>query len=414
MPFLHCPVVKPTFTIIIQAAGGEESNPRFAEDPMAVEAITSSASPTGVTGAIRSAANATGTSFDYLLATAQIESGLRPAIKAPNSTATGLFQFIDQTWLGTMKESGTALGYGNYADAISRTRSGRYVVRDPAIRTQILNLRKDPTANALLAGAFTQSNSDRLTARLGRAPTEGELYIAHFLGAGGAAKLITAAANQPNAKAASLFPRGAAANRAIFYGQGGQARSAGQVYGALVGKLDAARPPTTATRMARALEATSMTAAAPVKTAAVVAEAAAATATATPTSATPNSTTVTRAPDAARVTMVRTVPVQAYSAVSRTQVRIEPLAAIDAALKPESSVPSTPDAPVRAASAPDSGRAMFHGLYRDEESPAVSALVSELWGTRAAPAAVDADSATPAFARPATPPANSRARAARS
>ena len=59
-----------------------------------------------VTGAIRQAAQATGTSFQYLLATAQVESGLNPQAGAATSSARGLFQFIDQTWLATIKQSG--------------------------------------------------------------------------------------------------------------------------------------------------------------------------------------------------------------------------------------------------------------------------------------------------------------------
>ena len=39
-----------------------------------------------------------------------------------------------------------------------------------------------------MAGAFTKANSDYLATKLGRQPSEGELYIAHFLGAGGAAR----------------------------------------------------------------------------------------------------------------------------------------------------------------------------------------------------------------------------------
>ena len=138
-----------------------------------------------------------------------------------------------------MKQSGAELGYGRYADAIEKTASGRHVVRDPAMRAEILNLRKDPTANAAMAGALTRHNADRLRARIGRDPTEGELYIAHFLGAGGAGKLITAAAKNPHVKAADLFPRAAAANRSIFYDKQGGARSVTGVYGVLV---DQARP----------------------------------------------------------------------------------------------------------------------------------------------------------------------------
>ena len=82
---------------------------------------------TRVTGAIRNAASATGAGFDYLLNTAMRESNLNPNAKAKSSSATGLFQFIDQTWLGTMKQSGAALGYGKYADAITRTPQGNFV-----------------------------------------------------------------------------------------------------------------------------------------------------------------------------------------------------------------------------------------------------------------------------------------------
>jgi len=76
---------------------------------MLVDSSNSTAAAT-VTGAIRQAAQATGTSFQYLLATAQVESGLNPQAGASTSSARGLFQFVEQTWLGTMKQSGAALG----------------------------------------------------------------------------------------------------------------------------------------------------------------------------------------------------------------------------------------------------------------------------------------------------------------
>jgi hypothetical protein len=71
--------------------------------------------PTGTqptaTGAIRQAARMTGADFKYLLATAQVESSLNPSAQATSSSARGLFQFIEQTWLSTLKEQGGALGY---------------------------------------------------------------------------------------------------------------------------------------------------------------------------------------------------------------------------------------------------------------------------------------------------------------
>ncbi len=207
---------------------------------MLVDSSNSTAG-SAVIGAIRQAAQATGTSFQYLLATAQVESGLNPQAGASTSSARGLFQFIEQTWLATMKQSGASLGYGQYADAITKTASGRYEVADPSMRSAILKLRNDPTANAVMAGAFTKANATLLSQKLGRSPSEGELYIAHFLGVGGAAKLIAAAGDNPNASAASLFPHAAQANSSIFYDRStGAARSLAQVRDVLTARYDVA------------------------------------------------------------------------------------------------------------------------------------------------------------------------------
>jgi len=65
-----------------------------------------------VAGAIKQAAVSTGASFEYLLATAKMESNFNPRATATTSSARGLYQFIDQTWLGTVKEAGAQLGYG--------------------------------------------------------------------------------------------------------------------------------------------------------------------------------------------------------------------------------------------------------------------------------------------------------------
>src|SRR5262249_31679378 len=86
-----------------------------------------------LTGAIRNAAQVTGASFEYLLAAAQVESGLNPNAAASTSSAGGLYQFIDQTWLGMVKEVGPSLGYGRFANAISKSSSGQYEVSDPSV-----------------------------------------------------------------------------------------------------------------------------------------------------------------------------------------------------------------------------------------------------------------------------------------
>ena len=307
------------------------------------------AAGTTVTGAIRQAAQATGTSFQYLLATAQVESGLNPQAGAATSSARGLFQFIDQTWLATMKQSGTALGYGQYAAAITQTASGRYEVQNPAMRSEILKLRNDPAANAAMAGAFTQSNAAVLSERLGRTPSEAELYIAHFLGAGGAARLISSAASHSNASAASYFPSAARANTSIFYDSAtGAARSLAQVRNILTARYDVAarsQPPMPAARVAQAAE--------------------------------PGAVVATAAP-AAR--SVRTIPIFPSSAATAgTECPTPATAAVpDTAGMTTAFAAATPPPPQQV-------NQIFHGLFTDPaRTGPVAEVVSQLWGAGSA------------------------------
>jgi hypothetical protein len=203
--------------------------------------VEPSSSYPAVTGAIRQAARLTGADFQYLLATAQVESNLNPNAKGATSSARGLFQFIDQTWLAVLKQHGPALGYDSYAGAIERRPSGEYAVADPRWQGPIMRLRSDPSANAAMAGAFTRGNAAALSERLGRDASEGELYIAHFLGSAGAGRLIGLAASKPQASAAAAFPSAARANRGVFYDPSGRARGAAEVYRLLVGRYDTAR-----------------------------------------------------------------------------------------------------------------------------------------------------------------------------
>jgi len=204
-----------------------------------------------IAGAIKQAADTTGTSFEYLLSTAKMESNFNPKAGASTSSARGLFQFIDQTWLGTVKEAGARLGYGKYADAITRSPSGGYSVSNPAARTAIMKLRDDPAASSAMAAVLTQSNSFKLTGKIGRRPTDGELYMAHFMGVGGAARLISNAEDNPQASGARLFPNAAAANRSIFFERSGRARSVSEVYSVLTSRYaSAANSQATRTAMA--------------------------------------------------------------------------------------------------------------------------------------------------------------------
>lgn len=191
--------------------------------------------PQSLAYVLNSAGNKNGVDFDYLLQTAMRESSLNPQAKARTSSAVGLFQFLEGTWLQVMKQEGPRLGYQNYANAITETADGDFVIQDPKLRAEVLKLREDPQIAADLAAAFTKSNGDYLQQRFGRIPSPGELYIAHFLGAKGAEKMFTAGLQNPDQIAAKLFPKQADANRAIFYSDG-QPRTIREVYKSLVAK----------------------------------------------------------------------------------------------------------------------------------------------------------------------------------
>lgn len=181
----------------------------------------------GVISAINAAARATGASASYLTAAAQRESGFDPAAEAATSSASGLFQFIESTWLATLDRHADALGVGAL----------KALTRDEA-----LALRFDPKLSALMAGALASDNAEALSRAIGRAPTDGELYAAHVLGANGAGRLITARAADPAQPAAALFPAAAAANKNLFYAPDGTARSVDALYARLTKHDDAPAP----------------------------------------------------------------------------------------------------------------------------------------------------------------------------
>jgi len=179
--------------------------------------------------AIQRASQATGVDFTFLLKTAHRESGYNPRAQAPTSSAAGLFQFVEQTWLSTLKQHGAKYGYARYADLIVKGTDGRYHVQGAEARKAVMDLRLDPHASSLMAGELASDHAAYLKGRTGRAPTSGELYAAHFLGPQGSARLIEALQTRPGATAASLFPDAAQANRAIFY-RDGRAATVSEVY----------------------------------------------------------------------------------------------------------------------------------------------------------------------------------------
>ena len=182
-----------------------------------------------VEAAIQRASSATGVDFGYLMGAAKRESGYNPNAKAKTSSAAGLFQFVDQTWLSTLKQHGAKYGYARYADLIQQGPSGHYFVNGSEARATVMDLRLDPHASALMAGELASDHAAYLRGRVGREPTAGELYAAHVLGSQGSAKLIDAVRISPTASAAALFPDAAGANRGIFY-RAGRASTVSEVY----------------------------------------------------------------------------------------------------------------------------------------------------------------------------------------
>ncbi|MHA6718404.1 lytic transglycosylase domain-containing protein [Sphingomonas sp. RS6] len=212
--------------------------------------VTSVNNRAAVTTAIAEASRRTGIDFDYLLGQAQVESGLRADARAATSSATGLYQFIDQSWLGVIKQHGADHGLDWAADQIATTANGRYSVADPMMRSAILGLRNDPQVAALMAAEHASDNKAALETSLGRPATGTDLYMAHFLGLGGARSFLSAMASDPDQSGASLFPAAARANRGVFYTNAGQPRSLADIYRQLGGRLDRGAATSGATSLA--------------------------------------------------------------------------------------------------------------------------------------------------------------------
>lgn len=199
--------------------------------------IAAARGPARVERAIADAARRTGVDFDFLLAQARVESAMDPDARAATSSARGLYQFIEGTWLSTMERHGARFGLGDVAARITRAPGGGAQVADPAERRAILAMRQDPEIAALMAAGLAEDNRAHLTRVLGRQPDDPELYLAHFLGAGGAARFLSEMARDPERSAADLFPRPAAANRPVFHDAGGRTRSLAEVMEHLTAKM---------------------------------------------------------------------------------------------------------------------------------------------------------------------------------
>jgi hypothetical protein len=182
-----------------------------------------------VVSAIRQASVNTGVDFSYLMQKAEAESSFNPQAQASTSSARGLFQFIDQTWLETLDRHGDAHGLGKAADLITRNAKGEFDVKDPALRREILAMRDNPRIAAIMAAELAKDNQASLEQSLGHKVGNTEMYMAHFLGAGGAARFLATLDDNPHLKAANVVPAAANANQSVFY-ENGKSLTVDQVY----------------------------------------------------------------------------------------------------------------------------------------------------------------------------------------
>lgn len=198
---------------------------------MTVQPLEQARIPTEIRNALARPGRRDPAAFAELLATARRESGLKADASNPNSSASGLFQFTEQTWLDLVRRKGAAHGMGALAGQIRQDpATGRLEVASAEARQKILALRKDPKAAAAMAHELAQQNRKSLATALGREPTYQEVYVAHFLGARGAVRLIRAAEESPETPSNRLMPVAAKANRAVFRdAQAGRFRTAGEL-----------------------------------------------------------------------------------------------------------------------------------------------------------------------------------------
>lgn len=157
----------------------------------------------------------TGVDANLLATFCSIESSFDYLVKAATSSATGWFQFINDTW-----------------DMMFRRHAAKYGVPSD---NRARDLRKDPRVNALMGAEFLKENYRKLQEALGITPTDTDLYCAHFMGAQGAINFLK---KDRNAIAASFFPKAASANRSIYYKPTGQPRTIGEVYALLDSKVE--------------------------------------------------------------------------------------------------------------------------------------------------------------------------------
>lgn len=187
------------------------------------------------------AAEATEVDPVYMLALADKESNFLAEAKAGTSSAEGLFQFVNSTWLEMIRSHGAKYGYETAAAAVETVR-GELTIANDVMREWVLGLRRDAYLSAVMAGEMLKRDRAKVARRIGRDLSRSEYYLVHFLGAASAGKLMAIVNGKPKQSAPAAFPQAAKANKTLFFARnGGRTRhlTVGEVYDRLDRMIDA-------------------------------------------------------------------------------------------------------------------------------------------------------------------------------
>ena len=214
------------------------SRPRQAATRAAV-----AASQARMVGTVQHAAARTGADPALLVAMAWRESRLDPQARSAQSSARGLMQFTESTWLETVRDHGARHGLAREAAALTiDRRTGVIGMSDGHALQRLLALRYDPDLAAALAGARLVAAREKLEQAIGREAGVVDLYAVHLLGVSGGRRFLARLNLDPGASAAEAVGREAAErNRGVFFAPGGRALSMREVHAAMVESTAAGR-----------------------------------------------------------------------------------------------------------------------------------------------------------------------------
>lgn len=203
-----------------------------------------------IQSAILAASHKTGVNFSYLMKKAAIESDCNASAKCKTSSAEGLYQFVDQTWLQMVHNHGHECGLSGFAKKIFKASDGKYVVADPADKKEILNLKKNPQLSAFMAAKYSQENKAYLQSKLHRNVTDTDLYFCHLLGPNGAVRFLKELKNESGQSAAAHFPKASQTNYKLFHDNNGNEKSLGAIYAGIQKKFTHNQTQTAASKTA--------------------------------------------------------------------------------------------------------------------------------------------------------------------